>query len=91
MSEEINTENGFLHLSNDEKSSAEAKVEGERSFAVCTDGCVVHSHEGEFGGCLRSGGEADFEPCINEKLCACVSISYIKKATKIWVGNTYHC
>ena len=52
MSEEISTENGFLHLGDDEKSSAEAKAEGERSFTVCTDGCVVHSHEGEFSGCL---------------------------------------
>ena len=28
------------------------------------------------------------DPCVNEKLCACVSISYIKEVTMIWAGNT---
>ena len=45
MSEEISTKNGFLHLSNDEnprEGPAEAKVEGERSFAIRTVRSVVH-------------------------------------------------
>ena len=50
MSEEISTKNGFLHLSNDEdprEGTAEAKVEGESSFAVHMDRSVVHCHKGE--------------------------------------------
>ena len=50
MSEEISTKNGFLHLGNDEnprEGLAEAKVDGERSFAIRTDRSVIHCHKGE--------------------------------------------
>ena len=96
MSEEISTKNRFLHLSNDEdprEGSAEAKVEGERSFAVRTDRSVVHCHKGELvwqvlavRGRRRYG--AHFRPCVYQKACPCVSVTYVKKATEIWAGST---
>ena len=51
MSQEISTEDGLLDVSNNEdprQQSSEAEVEGEQSFAIRSNGSIVHGHECEF-------------------------------------------
>ena len=96
VAEKIGSEDWPLNISNDEdpgKRSVKTKVKSERSFAKGLNGSIVDCGESEFVGCestvaKRGRNNANFGPCINEKLHVCVVVSYMEKATCKMAGST---